>query len=245
MTTPPSEVELHIQLRTKLTHDVNLRVDAYDHIIDLRYDIIGEYLLNDPETDDMESHECHLGEINLQVIRVGEARTEGWNPFEFFDQVQSLNTLSCALYDFEADAYKAGLRKRFPHATNNWNDIIYVDNIILKPWARGQNLSLSVLQCVERTWSSGCEFMVLQPYPMQFCSLTSETCSAKYGLDQLSDNEQLSIKKLEFHYEQLGYRKLDKSPYLLKWILGKHDISVDLDSTCTIPLQIAQQNTHP
>ncbi len=243
MTTPPQEVELHIQLKTKLTHDVSLRDDAADHIIDLHYDIIGEYSLIDPETSALESHECHVGEINLQVIRVGAARNEDCNLFEFFDHTQTLHNLSCALYNFEADEYEETLRKRFPYALNNWNDIIYIDDILLKPWARGQNLGLSVLQCVERTWSSGCEFMVLQPYPMQSCSRASEECPPEYELARLSDNQQLSIKKLEFHFEQLDYRKLDKSPYMLKWILGSHDISVDLDSNIMIPLSIAQENT--
>ena len=77
MTTPPPEVELHIQLKTKLAHDVSLRADASDHIIDHHYDIIGEYFLTDPDTSELESHECHVGEINLQVIRVGDARYIG------------------------------------------------------------------------------------------------------------------------------------------------------------------------
>lgn len=243
MTTPPPEVELQIRLETKLAHNVSLLGDADDHIIDLNYLIIGEYLLTDPKTGDMESHVCHLGEINLQVVRLTEALENGWDVFEFFDHRKSLHDLSSAIYDFEADKCQSNLLKRFPYASNNWSDLIYIENILLKPWARGQNLTLSVLQCVERSWGSGCEFMVIQPYPLQFCSITSEESSAQYELDQFSDNEQISVKKLEFYYEQVGYRKFDKSPYMLKWLYGRHDISVDLSTLITIPTHIAQQNS--
>jgi GNAT superfamily N-acetyltransferase len=122
--------------------------------------------------------------------------------FEFFEVLYNRN-------DYSRAANKA-LRG---HGLLSEN-ILILDRLIVLPAYRGHGHGLEALRLMMQRFSIGAGIIVLKAFPLQFEHGTADDLSL--GLKGFKGNQAMAQRKLVSLYEQVGFTRLGRSPYMLR-----------------------------
>lgn len=187
-------IELQTILRYQMETPSGDHDDLADYLLNGRVDIIGRTL--DPVS------EIRLGFMEFTLIRVSLACEDGADLFTIFDLSQDLMDVKEALYEPGYADFTDVIQEAFPESFGH-EDILLFRDIEVFPFARGQRAGLSALHRVAKDWDGGCGLVVIDPRPRH--------PSDAEGRDADEGNE-----KLLHHFRGLGFRKIGRSPYLLR-----------------------------
>ena len=122
--------------------------------------------------------------------------------FEFFEVLYKGN-------DYSRAAVKA-LRG---HGLLSEN-ILILDRLLILPAYRGHGLGLAALKLMMQRFSIGAGIIVLKAFPLQFEHRTADDPSL--GLKAFKGSQAMAQRKLVSLYEQVGFTRLGRSPYMLR-----------------------------
>jgi len=195
---PPESNEIFPQLSYRMMTGTGQRGDGEHYLLDFEVKISAAYC---PEDDDTEScQELPLGELRATLIRRTKAEEEGFPLFDLFDQRQEISDLTAQLFEPDYDGFVEPIREAFPCAQDHL-DILFIRELELQPYARGQRVGVSALHRFMTDWDGGCSFVVMELPEKQLDS-------------DIQDGETVR-EKLENHFRGLGFTRLGELPYLL------------------------------
>jgi ribosomal protein S18 acetylase RimI-like enzyme len=165
------------------------------------YDISGDIVAIRDEGCDVS-----IGSFRISKFKVWEACRAGVDLFDLFDEHSSVAEMMYGtLFNDSQNGprYKSVVKNNFPNAFPE-DDILYIDHLELKPFARGQRIGLAVLREVINKWAFGNSLVMIYPAII-------ENRSDAY---ELSLQEKKSLKKLINYYKNLGFKSVGRSGFL-------------------------------
>ena len=196
-------------------------IEQVDGVL-LKKKVFGEWA---PEGSFENCYEIEAGEVHLRLVRLSVALNEEAPLTELFDLDQSLTDLS-GLYNWKSlnlDFFEA-VHKVCGEA-NSFSDLFSIESMTLLPWARRQGVGLRIIEILLRSWQSGCSLAVINPQPFP-----NEDSDPKDG-----------IQKLTRYFNQLGFKKVPNSPYLVRSIemMPPNTANVDFPEFLLVPSGLA------
>jgi len=187
---------------------------------DFLYEVDGNVLGVDDNDD-----RFMVGKFRIYYVNVAQAMDRNMSVFDVFD-----------LHAHTVGYYDAIFGNHYPDFTEKVmkvleydvvdSNILILDRLELLPKYRGQGLGLKIICHIIKRFSMGTALVATKPFPLQFENKSSNEDDKKWRaelkLAQLPKNELLATKKLSEHYGKLGFRKISRTPYMLRstaWIL--------------------------
>lgn len=221
ITNKPLEDELKPNYSSTSQRDISIRFSYRTESSQVQYDqsyireingkILGEeYFCRSNELS------YNIGEIDATFINIGEAINDEVRVFDVFDETQSTMDLGFAIYDFEESDFNKNVVSAVGDDLFS-NNILRIDRLVVFPHFRGKFIGYGALEDIVFNFASGLGvgLVVIDAIPMQFWSVDDEY-RRKYGIDELSRNEQVSKAKLCNYFQRFGFVNLNrKSEFLI------------------------------
>lgn len=184
--------------------------DPADYVID----VDGEIRLRNANDD---SASEVVGWIEARVVQADRACNDGEPLFEVCDCIdQSLHDYASAVYDYDSGRIRESISDGCAGA-----DILIVETIKILPAHRGRRLGLLAMRRTIDTFGEGCAAVVIEPFPLQYgyhpdpSSPKHLEWYARMGMQLFDTNEVETVAKLRKYWARAGFRKIEKTKYLV------------------------------
>jgi len=179
--------------------------DGDDFMLPMEGIIYGEADEEDPVK------KIKLGDLKMYLVQVGNViNQEASLPF-VLDRYQQIMDAGSALFNDSFDDYSPWIQHRYEEAFAGDN-ILLLDRLTLEPEVRGQRLGLAVLHRAILDWSSGCSFIVMKPFPLQYeGGKPNPKKVAELRLEQFKASKAESFRRLRNYYKRLGFERIGRS----------------------------------
>ena len=103
-----------------------------------------------------------------------------------------------------------------------WGNVFIVKELVVHPNHRGQNLGLFTLHDIIKRFGESASIIIIKPYPLQFnAGMTQEKILEKgYTFLNAQGNplsEAQAIKKLRTHYAKIGFQRVGKTEFFVRF----------------------------
>lgn len=188
----------------------------------LRFETGGPLLPDDPSDfvrsihgtlnifdEQREEFSVPVGHVSAYHVEIGLAK-QAKEPITFvFDSVDDELADYFSIL-FEDENFSEGLEEILEPGFGG--DLLIIDRVEIDPEFRGKNLGLiAALKTIE-TFSGGCAYVALRPFPLQYGPLRSQTKKLKQQkYDRFVKSEPQARKKLRDYWGQLGFKRVHDS----------------------------------
>ncbi|HET6556975.1 MAG TPA: hypothetical protein VFG54_06640 [Prolixibacteraceae bacterium] len=169
-----------------------------------------EFLMNIFYEDEYpENEEVKLiGKVKFYIIYIDQAINDGYDLMEIFDHFEYTFRHGQDFFDFDTEEIKEDIQEFYSYAIEGSN-ICLLEDIEIIPEFRGNKLAAKAIKDIVFHFSAGCCLFVIQPYPLQFdAHKRSEDWDEQLKLNDLSTDEEASIKKLKKYYKSIGFDQI-------------------------------------
>ena len=209
----PKEIaeNIYVKMLYKTSNDLGDISDWSDLHLKVHVSIVSYWC---PQERGNEGKEITLGSARFTIVRVGSALNRGVRLRYLFDVSQEMYDLAAELYDLGSQEFVDSIVQQFPEMST-FGDILYLEHLGIRPFARGQNLGLSILDRILQDWDSGCSLVVMQPHPLQFAEGEKNVKELEgLNLDSFSGTFEEATQSLSNYYAKLGFEKMAGTPFL-------------------------------
>ncbi len=183
---------------------------------------VGRILVAD--NGDMERR-IQVGELTGYLLHLTYAREKHENLYHIFDDHSpDLANYFRALFDRRKNDYRHALLS-VPVAND---DMLVVDDLIIYPKHRGQNLGLKALMNAIKTFGLTCGVVLCQALPLQYHeSIDIKDFKRRIGTKLLFVDKKVALQKIVAHLGKLGFSRVKDSTLCFietaTWDIGERE----------------------
>lgn len=149
-----------------------------------------------------------IGKVKFYIIYIDQAINDDYNLMEVFDHFEYTFRHGMDFFDFETEEIKEDIQEFYHYAIEGSNICIIEDIEIIHEF-RGNKLAAKAIKDIIFHFSAACGLFVIQPYPLQFdAHKGKEDWGKQLKLNDLSTDEEASIKKLRKYYKSIGFDQI-------------------------------------
>lgn len=157
-----------------------------------------------------------IGKFQAYYVDVGLAVDEGRSIFDVLDAYAQTFEYHDDLFGENAPQFSEKIEDALGYDIDGLN-LFILDRLEILPKYRGTKVGLSVLSRLIKRFSAGAGVVAMKPFPLQLEKPSSDDDAwrNKLKLNEFSDEEDISKKKLVEYYSRLGFIQLPNSPYMV------------------------------
>ena len=164
--------------------------------------------------EDSEGYGIPAGRLIAHRIEIGRARNQQRTIWDIFDSVDSeLSDYWETL--FEDDEIRPEIEELLDPSFNG-NDLLIIDRVEVLSDFRGHNLGLMMTQRAIECLSSGCQYVAIRPFPLQYSPRANKEKLEKMGYGTFVKTESAAFDKLRKYWGMIGFMRIgDSNVFLL------------------------------
>ena len=170
---------------------------------------------------------------------VSQAEEAGFTKYDIFDTSINYCWIFDLLFDIDTMEYKESILKQYGYDIDILQNVLLFERIEIKPEYRGLGLCAKLTKDVYNFFSSGCGFMILQPFPLQYEYKSVSSKDQQEANDGPTEDQQRAtikerkkerkqfdkdVKKLVKFYESMGFE-------MIKYLKGSRKLMC-ISSVC-------------
>ncbi len=163
--------------------------------------------------DDSEGYGIPAGRLIAHRIEITRAMNQGRTIWDIFDSIDAeLSDYWEAL--FEEDKIRPEIENLLEPSFNG-SDLLIIDRVEVLSEFRGHNLGLMMTQRAIECLSSGCQYVAIRPFPLQFSPRADKEKLKRTGYGTFVRTESAAIEKLRRYWATIGFVRIGESNVFL------------------------------
>lgn len=163
--------------------------------------------------------DIRIGDFSIVYVDLDGAGVEGVHAFDVFDTEQATFEYYEDLYGDDAGRMKNSVVDIAVIDGVVWSEnVLIIERLVLQPEFRGQGLGLAAIRGLILGARGGAGLVLLKPYPLQFEGGGDPTDEEFIRLEfgSLPKNHRSATAKLFRHYARLGFKRVPKTPFMVR-----------------------------
>lgn len=206
-------------------HYLSLRFDAVDSMTDAGEPVVylqrrtGHFTVWNGEQIEDTEQDIRIGDFAIVYVDLDGACVEDVHAFDVFDTEGATIEYYEDLYLDDAGRIKDCVVDLATTDGLVWSsNVLIIERLILQPQFRGQDLGLAAMRGLILCARGGAGLVLIKPFPLQFEGGYDPKAEefVRQGYASLPKDHRLSTAKLCRHYARLGFKRVPKTPFMVR-----------------------------
>lgn len=160
-----------------------------------------------------------IGKFAVFYVNVAAAVNEETSLYDVMDTTAAAFDYFAAIFDPQTEDIATGLDELL-NFEFGYGNILILDRLEILPAFRGHRLGLAIMKQLIERFGVGAELVAIKPFPLQGEGRPLEPGAWRDSLEleKLGGDFETSSAKLRQYYSELGFKRLEPTPYMFLMI---------------------------